>query len=295
MAEMNDLLEETEGQCSALSDELDTTVAGIDAMTGKATELCDGALKVGGQIRSRLQALASRLDAAESALENARADAVTDLDALAEQAAAVRTDVGDLLTKVQDGLTELEQQQTQLDESVQEGLQALGTGFTDLGGHVAEAQEAIGNELQEAGQKIAAFGEAVNTARADLAEKQQAWSEALDTFERTAQEKARDWAGALQGVLADQTTAMVDLANRMLEKHNDTMEAMKQQFETEAALQVAAAVQPLQDALERLGAAAAQQSGQLTARSEESLQRVRALLPALEEIRNVFQQSGRLG
>jgi ABC-type transporter Mla subunit MlaD len=295
MAEMNDLLEETEGQCSALSDELDTTIASIDEMTGKASELCEGALRVGGQVRARLQALTARLETAEAAIENARAEAVTDLDALAEQAETVRTDVGDLLTKVQEDLTELQQQQTQLDEGVQEGMGAIGTDFSDLGNRVTEAQEAIGTELEEAGQKIAAFGEAVNQARTELADKRQAWSEALDTFEQTAQEKTREWVAAVQGVLADQTTAMVDLANRMLDKHNETMESMKNRFETEAALQVAASIQPLQDGLDQLRAVADARRGELSAKAAESLQRVRAALPALEEIRNVFLQSSRLG
>ena len=295
MAEMNDLLEETEGQCSALSDELDTTIASIDEMTGKASELCEGALRVGGQVRARLQALTARLEAAESAIENARAEAVTDLDALAEQAETVRTDVGDLLTKVQEDLTELQQQQTQLDEGVQEGMGAIGTDFSDLGNRVTEAQEAIGTQLQEAVQRIAAFGEAIDKARGELAEKQVAWSKALDAFEQTAQEKAREWVAAVQGVLAEQTTAMVDLANRMLDKHNETMESMKNRFETEAALQVAASIQPLQDSLEQLKAVADQRRGELSAKAEESLQRVRAALPALEEIRAVFLQSSRLG
>jgi hypothetical protein len=295
MSEMNQLLEETEGQCSALSDELDTTVANVDSMTGKASELAEGALRVGGQIRSRLQALAARLATAETALENARAGAVSDLDALAEQAEAVRTDVGDLLTRVQNGLGELEQQETRLDEGVQQGMGAVGTDFSDLGARVTEAQEALGTQLQEAGQKIAAFGEAVNTARTDMAEKQQAWSEALDTFEQTAQQKTREWVAALQGVLADQTTAMVDLANRMLVKHNDTMELMKSLFETQAAQELAQTIEPVQDSLERLGALAAQRGGELSAKAEESLQKVRTLLPALEEIRSVFEQSGRLG
>jgi uncharacterized protein YoxC len=295
MAEMNDLLEETEGQCSALSDELDTTIASIDEMTGKASELCEGALRVGGQVRARLQALTARLETAEAAIENARAEAVTDLDALAEQAETVRTDVGDLLTKVQEDLTELQQQQTQLDEGVQEGMGAIGTDFSDLGNRVTEAQEAIGTELEEAGQKITAFGEAVSKARTELADKQQAWSEALDTFEQTAQEKTREWVAAVQGVLADQTTAMVDLANRMLDKHNETMESMKNRFETEAALQVAASIQPLQDSLDQLRAVADGRRGELSAKAAESLQRVRAALPALEEIRNVFLQSSRLG
>ena len=88
---------------------------------------------------------------------------------------------------------------------------------------------------------------------------------------------------------------MVDLANRMLVKHNDTMESMKSLFEAQAAQELAETIEPLQDSLERLGAVAAQRSGELSAKAEESLQRVRAALPALEEIRGVFLQSGRLG
>src|SRR5262245_22364206 len=113
MAEMNELLEEAEGQCSALSDELDTAVAAINSMESKADTLHEHASRGAAQVKSKLQALVERLDAAESALEAARQEAVGDLDALAEAATALRTDVSDLLLHVREKLEELQDQQGQ--------------------------------------------------------------------------------------------------------------------------------------------------------------------------------------
>jgi hypothetical protein len=96
-------------------------------------------------------------------------------------------------------------------------------------------------------------------------------------------------------VLADQTTAMVDMANRALVKHNETMEALKTAFATEAAHQVAASIQPLQDSLEMLGQRAGEQGAAISARAEDALDRVRAALPVLEELKAAFEQSSRLG
>jgi hypothetical protein len=295
MAEMNELLEEAEGQCSALSDELDTAVAAINSMESKANALHEHAARGTGQVRSRLQSLTERLDAAESALESARAEAVGDLDALAEQATAVRTDVSDLLLHVREKLETLQQQQQTLDEAMNESMQAVGTDLNDLGTKVQETAEAIAAQLEEAGQKVDAFGKAVQQAQADLGVKQEEFGTALDEFEQTAQEKTREWVGALQTVLADQTTAMVDMANRALVRHNEVMEALKTSFATEAANQVAASIQPLQDSLELLDQRADEQGAVLTSRAEDALSRIRGALPVLEELKAAFEQSSRLG
>jgi len=292
---MNELLEEAEGQCSALSDELDTAVAAINSLESKANTLHEHAARGASQVRSRLQALTERLDAAESALESARSEAVSDLDALAEQATAVRTDVSDLLLHVREKLEALQQQEQTLDEAMNESMQAVGTDVSDLGTKVQEAQQSIATQLEEAGQAVDRFGKAVEAAQTALGEKQTELSTALDEFESTAQEKTREWVGALQTVLADQTTAMVDMANRALVKHNETMEALKNAFAVEAAHQVAASIQPLQDSLEMLGQRAADHGATLSARAEEALNRVRGALPVLEELKAAFEQSSRLG
>lgn len=295
MAEMNELLEEAEGQCSALSDELDTAVAAINQVESRADSLHEHAARGAAQVKSRLQALTDRLDAAESALEGARQEAVSDLDALAGQAAALRTDVSDLMLHVREKLDELQDQQGQLDQAMGESMQAVGTDLSDLGLKVQETQQSIATQLQEAGQAIDAFGKAVEAAQTALAEKQTEMGTALDELESTAQEKTREWVGALQTVLADQTTAMVDMANRALVKHNETMEALKEAFATQAAHQVAASIQPLQDSLELLGQRAGEHGAALTAKAEEALGRVRGALPVLEELKAAFEQSSRLG
>jgi predicted HTH domain antitoxin len=263
-------------------------------MESKAETLQEHASRGVSQVRSRLQALTERLGAAETALESARQDAVSDLDALAEQAAALRTDVSDLLLHVREKLETLQDQEGRLDEAMGESMQAMGTDVSDLGIKVQETQQSIATQLEEAGQAIDTFGKAVEAAQTALGEKQSELSDALDTFESTAQEKTREWVGALQTVLADQTTAMVDMANRALVKHNDTMEALKQAFAVEAAHQVAASIQPLQDSLELLGQRAGEHGTALSAKAEEALGKVRGALPVLEELRLAFEQSSRL-
>jgi len=294
-AEINELFEEAAGQCQALSSELDDTVVGIDAMVGKASDLWETVSNGGEQVRRRFKELSDRLDAAESALANARSEAVGDLDGLASKAESLRTEVSELLGKVRDGLQELEQQQTQLDTSVGEGVQAAGTDYNDLAKKVQEAQQAIATQLEEAGQALTRFKDAIQAGRTDLATKQEAWTTALEELETAAKEGTQQWVAGVQTLLADQTTAIVDAGNRMLERHNATMDVLKTKFETEAANQVAASIQPLEDALEQLGALAGTRGGELSARSEEALQRVRAALPVLGELRAAFEQSGRLG
>jgi chromosome segregation ATPase len=295
MPELNELFEEAAGQCSALSDELDDTVAGIDTMVGKAGEVWETVSRGGEQVRRRLQQLTDRLEAAEAALERARTGAVGEIDDLATRAESVRTEVGELLGHVREGLEALEQLETRLSDTIGDQVQAVGTDYSDLAQRVQETQDTIATQVQEAGQALVQFRDAVDAARGELATKKDTWSEALDQLETTAQEQTRAWVEGLQSVLADQTTAMIDMANRMLVKHNDTMEVLKTKFETEAAAHVAASILPLQDSLEKLGELATSRGGELTARSAEALQRVRAALPALEELRHAFEQSSRLG
>jgi hypothetical protein len=100
---------------------------------------------------------------------------------------------------------------------------------------------------------------------------------------------------AIQELLVDQTKAMIEMANGMIERHNQSMEHLKQKFTEEAANQVAASIEPLQEKLESLVELADNKKGELSARSEEALQRVRAALPVLEELKTAFESTSRLG
>ncbi len=93
---------------------------------------------------------------------------------------------------------------------------------------------------------------------------------------------------------AGQTHGILNLANRMITDHNQAMEALKQKFAAEAAQDVANAIVPLQQALQRLGELAISESSTFKTRSEEVLQRVRAALPVLEGLKTAFETSSRL-
>ena len=57
---------------------------------------------------------------------------------------------------------------------------------------------------------------------------------------------------------------------------------------------MATSIEPLQEKLEALVALAEAKKGELSARSEEALQRVRAALPVLESLKASFESTSRL-
>ncbi len=294
MADLNELLEEAAGQCGALSDELDDTVSTIKELVERANDVWETVSKGGEEVHGQLQDLTEKLDAAEEAVENAAAQTGNELDGLGGKAAEVRTNVGELLQKVQGDLTELETLKNELQQTLVSDVQGVGTDVSDLTSKVQTVQQGIVRQLQEAGQKIDALRTTLDSARVELQEKQAGWTEAVNTLEETAREQTQEWVTGLQTLLAGQSHAMLNLANRMITNHNQTMENLKAKFATEVAQHVADAITPLRESLERLGALSASRSGDLSTRSEEVLQRVRAALPVLEELKTAFESSDRL-
>lgn len=294
MADMNELLEEAAGRCSALSDELDDTVNGIKQLVERANDVWEAVSKGGEEVHGQLRDLAGKLDAAEEAVEGAAGQAGSDLDSVGSKAAEVRANVGELLQKVQGDLTELETLKNELQQTLASDGQGVATDVSDLTSKVQTVQQGIAKQLQEAGQKIEAFRASLESARTELVEKQTTWTEAVDRLEEAARQQTQEWVTGLQTLLAGQSHAMLNLANRMITNHNQTMEKLKTKFATEVAQEIAAAITPLRDSLERLGSLAAARSGDVSTRSDEVLQRVRAALPVLEELKTVFETSSRL-
>jgi hypothetical protein len=294
MAEMNALLEEAEGRCIALSDELDTAVTAIDTVESRASALYEHASRSGAQVKARLEALAARMDVAEQALATARQGATSELDALAAQATTVRASVTGLLDHVREQLTALQLQQTRLDEATSARLSGVETDVAGLAEKVQAAQQAVAAELTEAGESVDRFSQAVHAAQASLVAQQGDLDGVLEALETSAAQKAAEWAGGIQSLLAAQTTAMVDLANRAIAGHNNTMETLQHGFAVEARNRVTASFAPLQDNLDRLARAAGRQQGLLSAQAQDAVARVRSIVPVLEELRASFEQSRRL-
>jgi chromosome segregation ATPase len=294
-AELNELLEEASGQCSALSDDLDDTVQAVKSIVTRAEDVWEAASKGGEDTRRRLSDLVSRLDDAESALEDARGDAAGALDDLSSKAEGLKGRVGELLEKVHEGLRELQEHEQQIGDDIDSRMQAAGADYEALAQRIQDVKQAIDDDLQQAAQAIADFRDAVGQARADLQQKQQEWAKAVDDLEEDATEQTEAWVTGIQDLLTDQTRAMIDAANKMIERHNQTMDLLKQRFAEEAADEVATAITPLQEKLEALVELAETKKGELSARSSDALQRVQAALPVLEQLKAAFESTGRLG
>jgi chromosome segregation ATPase len=294
MAEMNELLEEAEGQCSALSDELDTAVAAIDAVESRAGSLYEHASKSAAQVKARLAALVERTGAAEQALESSRQDAVSDLDALADQATGVRGAVSGLLEHVREQLQALQLQQARLDEGMNGRMQGVETDVNALAEKVQAARDAVAQELEQAGQAIERLARAVQAAHQALAERQSELDSALGALEATAEKKAGEWVGGLQKALTVEATAVVDLANRAITSHNDAMKALTIGFAVDVKGHLAGSIDPLKANLDRLKRAVEPQGALLSAKAQEALARVRDVVPVLGEIKAAFEQSRRL-
>jgi len=294
-AELNELLEEASGQCSALSDDLDDTVEAVRSMVGRAEDVWQAASKGGEETRRRLADLVSRLDDAEGDLEEARGDAQGALDGLASKAADLRGRVGELIEKMNEGLSELQQHEVQVSEDVDSRMQAAGTDYTELAQRIHDLQQGLDSHLQEADQAIGDFRTAVETARGELQQKRQEWAQAVDDLESEATEQTEAWVTGIQDLLENQTKAMIDTANRMIDRHNQTMEHLTEKFAEEAADGVAASIAPLQEKLEALVELAGTKDGELAARSQDALQRVQAALPVLAQLKAAFESTSSLG
>lgn len=194
-----------------------------------------------------------------------------------------------------EGLRELQQHEEQLQQDVDERMQAAGTDYTELAERIQQVKEGLDSDLQEAGQAIADFQTGVGTARGELQQKRQDWAQAVDDLETEATEQTEAWVTGIQDLLVDQTKAMIDAANRMIERHNESMEHLKATFAEEAAEEVATSIEPLQGKLEALVELADTKKGELSAQSDEALQRVRAALPVLEQLKAAFASTSQLG
>jgi uncharacterized protein YoxC len=294
MPEMNELLEEAIGRCTSLSDELNTTIEEIHDLLQNVDEVEAAAKRGADDIHQRMRDLVDRIDTAEETIETRGQDTSGHLEALVERAGAVRTNVGEALERVRAGLEQADALRVRLGQETSEHAQGLTTDVNDVTHAIDEVQADISTRLKDAGDAINEFHDAVATVRTDLDDKKTAWMDAANELETTAKEQTRTWVTGLETLLTGQSHAMLDMANRIITEHNDAMEALKAAFATEAAQNVADAVAPLHDSLTRLTELGAKNSETLGQRSEEVLQRVRAALPVLEQLKTAFETSNRL-
>jgi chromosome segregation ATPase len=294
-AEINQLFEEGVTRCGELTDAADEAMNAVDATAEQARELAERVQEEATEAREHLRDLATRLAKAGDAIGESRGEAQGALEGLAGRAADLRSDVGQLLDRVQKAAAGIEEQRTRLDDSLDAHMTEAQADVTDLARKTQEMEAEAARRLDEAGHAIAAFRATVDAARAELAQKREAWSEALERLEGTAQEQANAFVVGLQSLLQRQGAAIVAAANVMVDRHNDTMDVIKQEFAEEAPQLLSDALEPVQAALRALGEAASAREQSLTSRLAELEAAMESQGPPLDELRTALESAARLG
>jgi len=294
-AEINELFEEGITRCGELTDAVDTAMNVIDETADRARELADRVGQEGTEARQHLRDLVARLEKADDTIEDARKDAEGTLEGLAGKAVDLKTGVDVLLERVKKAAAQLEEQRSLLDDSLDAQVATAQGDFSELAHKTQELEAEANRRLDQAGEALTAFRSSIDAARVELAQKREGWGTALDRLEASAREEAGDWVAGLQALLGRQATAMVNAANVMVARHNDTMGIIKEEFARQAPQELASALEPLQASLRSLAEEAAGREQALAARAQELQAAMSGQAPVLADLRAVLETTAELG
>jgi DNA repair exonuclease SbcCD ATPase subunit len=294
-AEINELFEQAATLAADLTDTADEAAETIEEVVDRAGDLAQRVASEGEEAGRLFKELTARLEQAEQELADARERAKAGFDALAGKAGTVGETVAELLNGVKDTLAGLEAQREKLDGDLDTRGETASRDFEEFTRKVQELEAATGQQLEQAGEDIGAFRTAVEAARDELAGRKSEWLHGLEELQTSVMESVKTWASGMMGLLGGQTETMVGLANHAIDRHNETMEELKQLFTEQAVAEVTGALEPVQDALTKLGELAVARQGDLTGAAGQIVGKVQAALPVLEQIRTALAAAQALG
>jgi DNA repair exonuclease SbcCD ATPase subunit len=294
-AEINELLEEGITRCAELADAVDAAMDAIDETAGRARDVAERVRDEGTEASEHLRGLVARLEKAESSIEAARREADGSLEGLGSRAVDLKTEVDALLDRVGKAATQIEEQRTRVDDSLEARMTEARADFQDLAQKTQRVEAEANQRLDQAGEAITGFRSAIDAARAELDGKQEAWTTALHRLEESAHEQASAWVAGLQGLLSRQASAMVNAANVMVDRHNETMDVIKHEFAEQSPQELATALEPLQASLRSLAQEATAREQALASRAEELQAALNGQIPVLTDLRAILEATAGLG
>ncbi|HXY41096.1 MAG TPA: hypothetical protein VEQ10_15595 [Vicinamibacteria bacterium] len=294
MALMNELLEEAVGQCTAVSQQVADAAEALNALIDRADRLRDMLASESDQARHLCQDLTARLGEAEHALEGSGKNASSHLEQLETRAGEVQHRVQQLLAAVHKDVSDLESHRDHVVSVVDPQAETAATDLQELGHHLSEVQAAADHHLQEAGQAIQAFSEAVAEAQHEIQERRSDFQTALVEIEEAVAEQVESLSTAVHEALVEQATHLIEGANKMINEHNEAVQAVRHRYAEELKQHIASCAEPLREAVDALGQLCASQEAALKEKSHEVLDRVKQAVGITEEIKPALESAGGL-
>jgi ABC-type transporter Mla subunit MlaD len=291
---LNELIEEATSLCGELSDLSDEGASTIEDLTERVGALSETLSEGGQEVVRRCRDLASQLDTFESDLGAAGGEAKTALDTVVTTSQGVGTRLDEVVEKIRQALADLEAFRTELAGKLADQVEAAQDDYTALTDKVTELRDALTDHATEATDLLDQFGETVAGVRRDLRETMQRVLDAMGELQAVAGDQTQDVGDSLDLLLNAQSTALVDLANRMLTAHNAAVVALRKKLTEEAFTRLAEGVEPLTTAIEALGQLCGDEETALAERSSEILEKVQEALAIMGRINPILELSERL-
>jgi chromosome segregation ATPase len=295
MALMNELLEEAAAKAAQLSQDAGGTDDTIGRIAAAASELEKQLREQADRVHRRYQEVTDRLADVEAEVGEGRDQVSSALDGLGTRSAAARQNVIDLLTSVQAELAQLDEQRQRilerhgtLSEEAEDGLEDLARRFSESQSPIQEGGDEARAAADELRQRVGTANDALEGARDQALE-------AMNGAESAAWTQTAAVSEALDGFVGDAAQQLVDLGNKLVEEHNQTMEVLQQGIFEAATARVSSSMEPLRTAIEQLTELARSQKEPLGHGAEAVVEAIRAQVALAEALRPVLESAGALG
>jgi len=244
-----ELLEEATERANAFADEAREATESVGALIDRAGTVADSLAAEGEKAHGRFDRLAARLEGAEGELETAGRTARGQLDDLVGRAATVREEAEGLLSGINAEAEGLRTRKTEMLDLLDHQLASAGTDFASLSAQMDRIQAETEKGCAAAFKAVGDFRHAVALARDEFKLHRASVRDSMTEVRAAALDQARRCLEAVEALIVTQTGTLMDLGNRLLTEHNQTVVGTRKTL-TEAATLVT--LDPLIDGVQGL-------------------------------------------
>jgi uncharacterized protein YoxC len=292
---INELFEEAITRAAELAENADRGSEALGAVVDQAHAMAERVAGEVAQAQGHFQEIAARLLAAEAGLDEAGSAAAGELRALVTQADAVKTHVAAVVGRVESAVAELEAEKARLSAALDQRLEVAEQAFERLAGRLSGLRAAAEERLQGAAAAIADFRGRVASADEVFAEAEQRFFDGLDELTDLARAKAVEYVEAVDAGLDATSDLRVELANRLIEDHNESVVLLREAVAEQAVEEIGHAVRPLRAAVEALAQLCDDEAAAVAAGAAPILDKVEEALQAAARMQPVLDLAQRLG
>lgn len=294
MEVIRELLEEAIGRAGAFATQAGAAIDALTALLDRYADLGAALSTAGDAAHARIQDLAGRLEAAEHAIEVSAHEASSRLDAVDGPASGVRDRVAGLMAEIRDEVSALNTLGADALDRADGRLRSADEAFQE----VFERLQAVCTAANDGGDRalasIARFRHEVDLAAGELRSDASAVVAAMGALDGTVRSEAGAYMDQVSALVVSQTALLVEMGNRMLTQHNETVVPLRRTLTEEVPAELGAALEPLQGAVTALVKACHQHGTALRERADEILQRVSDVIALTELLKPSLETAERL-